>query len=196
MPYLGTDFFARETITVARDLIGSILVVGHCEGRIVEVEAYTTDAASHAVIRRNQAASMRETYGQVYVYFTYGMYYCLNFTTERGGTGAVLIRAAEPLKGIEEMSGRRRTSKLKNLASGPGKLCQAFGINLDLNGKRIGKEIKLRARTTEPTVLSSVRIGISQATDLEWRFYERDNPFVSPHPKSIRSDAGGFRKSG
>ncbi|MGH9762369.1 MAG: DNA-3-methyladenine glycosylase [Blastocatellia bacterium] len=188
MAYLEKEFFARDTVTVARGLVGTTLVIGKCEGRIVETEAYTTDAASHAVTRRNQAASMTDTYGHIYVYFTYGMYYCLNFTTERNGTGAVLIRAAEPLKGIEEMSRRRETPRLKNLASGPGKLCQAFGIDLALNGKEIGKELRLRERTSDPSISSSVRIGISRATHLEWRFYEDGSPFVSTHPKTVRAE--------
>ena len=84
MTYLDPEFFSRDTLVVARDLIGATLVVGRCEGRIVETEAYTTDAASHSVTRRNQASTMRETFGRVYVYFIYGMYYCLNFTTEIG----------------------------------------------------------------------------------------------------------------
>ncbi len=107
MSYLDIDFFARDTISVARDLIGATLIVGECEGRIVETEAYTTDPASHAVTRPRQAAAMRDTYGHVYVYLIYGMYYCLNFTTELAGVGAVLIRAAEPRQGLELMMNRR-----------------------------------------------------------------------------------------
>jgi DNA-3-methyladenine glycosylase len=101
MAHLPSDFFARNTIEVARDLIGTVLVVGPCEGRIVETEAYTTDAASHSVMRPNKSEIMRTTFGRVYVYFIYGMYYCLNFTTDKGGAGAVLIRAAEPIKGLD-----------------------------------------------------------------------------------------------
>src|SRR6478672_2687482 len=99
MAYLKKSFFSRDTLTVARDLIGTILVAGDCEGRIVEAEAYTTDPASHAVTRRNQARVMIETFGFVYVYFTYGKYYCLNLTADQTGPGAVLIRAVEPIKG-------------------------------------------------------------------------------------------------
>jgi DNA-3-methyladenine glycosylase len=179
MTWLGPDFFSRDTLLVARDLIGTTLVVGRCEGRIVETEAYTTDAASHSVIRRNQASTMRETFGRVYVYFIYGMYYCLNFTTDRGGPGAVLIRAAEPSKGTDLMMRRRDTTELKKLTSGPGRLCEAFGIDLRLNGKHIGREIKLRPRVEEPAISNSRRIGISRAAELEWRFYETGNPYVS-----------------
>src|SRR5436305_5041462 len=135
MPDLGPDFFARDTVTVARDLIGTTLAASGCAGRIVETEAYTTDAASHAVTRSRQAAIMRETFGHVYVYLIYGMYYCLNVTTERDGIGAVLIRAVEPTRGIERMQERRGTSNLRQLTSGPGRLCAAFGIALAMHGQ-------------------------------------------------------------
>jgi DNA-3-methyladenine glycosylase len=179
MPYLGPEFFARDTISVARDLIGTTLVVGECQGRIVETEAYTTDAASHSVTRRHQAKTMRETFGRVYVYFIYGMYYCLNFTADETGPGAVLIRAAEPLKGLEVMRRRRQTDDVRNLCSGPGRLCDAFAIDLRFNGTRIGRQIKVKARRDEPSIVTSKRIGVSQAKELEWRFYEKGNHFVS-----------------
>jgi len=179
MAYLKSDFFARDTLEVARDLIGSTLAVGQCEGRIVETEAYTTDAASHSVMRSRQAAAMRETFGHVYVYLIYGMYYCLNVTTERNGVGAVLIRAAEPVRGIDIMMKRRSTSDVKKLASGPGRLAEAFGIDMSLNGLPLGREIKIKGRRSEPEISTSPRIGITRAADLEWRFYETGNPFVS-----------------
>lgn len=179
MAYLTSTFFLRDTLEVARDLIGTVLVVGPCEGRIVETEAYTTDAASHSVTRPNQAAHMRLTFGRVYVYFIYGMYYCLNFTTDREGPGAVLIRAVEPIRGIEAMQQRRGITDLRKLASGPGRLCEAFAIDLGFNRERIGKRIKVRARRGSVEVQTSKRIGISKAADLDWRFYERGNPFVS-----------------
>lgn len=179
MSYLTDEFFARDTITVSRELIGTTLVVGKCEGIIVETEAYTTDAASHAVTRRNQSQTMRETYAHIYVYLIYGMYYCLNFSADRDGPGAVLIRAVEPVRGIEEMNRRRGTEDIRKLASGPGRLCQAFGIDLRHNGNRIGREIKVKKCNKALEVVSSPRIGISQATDLEWRFYARGNLFVS-----------------
>jgi DNA-3-methyladenine glycosylase len=179
MAFLNSDFFGRDTITVARDLIGAILIVGGCQGRIVETEAYAEDAASHAVTRRNQAAVMRETYGRVYVYFTYGMYHCLNFTTDRAGPGAVLIRAVEPLRGLARMAKRRGTDVPRRLASGPGRLCQAFGIDLGFNGKPIGLEIRVCEGERCGAVSSSTRIGISAATELVWRFFETANEFVS-----------------
>ncbi len=179
MPYLTPDFFARDTLIVARELIGTVLVAGHCRARIVETEAYTTDAASHSVTRRHKAAGMRESFGRVYVYFIYGMYYCLNFTTDANGPGAVLIRAAEPTRGIQRMIERRGTSDKRKLASGPGRLCDAMGIDMSFNGARIGHQLKIKARECAPRISLSKRIGISQATELEWRFFETDSPFIS-----------------
>src|ERR1043165_1761042 len=146
MPDLDREFFARDTVTVARDLIGTTLIASGCAGRIVETEAYTTDAASHAVTRSRQAAIMRETFGHIYVYLIYGMYYCLNITTERHGTGAVLIRAVEPGRGIELMRARRGTANVPLLASGPGRLCAAFAIDLKVNGEPLGRDIHILMR--------------------------------------------------
>ncbi|MBI3649864.1 MAG: DNA-3-methyladenine glycosylase [Acidobacteria bacterium] len=180
MAYLKRAFFARDTVTVAQDLIGTTLFTGNCSGRIVETEAYTTDAASHAVTRFKQAQIMRETYGHVYVYLIYGMYFCLNFTTDANSPGAVLIRALEPLRGVEEMKQRRNNDDVKKLTSGPGRLTQALAIDLSFNGKAIGREIKLQERKDTPIIAASPRIGISKATELPWRFFEPGNPFVSP----------------
>jgi len=179
MTYLTSDFFARETTEVARELIGAEMSLGSCRGRIVETEAYTTDAASHSVMRPRQSTVMRQTFGYVYVYFIYGMYYCLNFTTDRDAAGAVLIRAAEPTQGLDLMRERRGIEDIRKLASGPGRLCQAFGIDLSFNGERIGRRIKVHNRNITPDVSSSKRIGITRATDLEWRFYDPSSPFVS-----------------
>ena len=179
MAYLTSEFFSRETTEVARDLIGTTLAVEGCEGRIVETEAYTTDAASHSVMRPKQSLVMQHTFGFVYVYFIYGMYYCLNFTADREGAGAVLIRAVEPTRGIDRMRERRKTTEIRKLASGPGRLCQAFGIDLRDNGTRIGQRIKVKSRQTTPQLASSKRIGITRAMHLEWRFYDSSSPFVS-----------------
>jgi DNA-3-methyladenine glycosylase len=123
---------------------------------------------------------MFDTFGYVYVYMTYGMYFCLNFTCEREGIGAVLIRAIEPIGGIASMQQRRGTDDLKKLASGPGRLTMAFAIDLSFNGRAIGKELKLRRRESTPKISASPRIGITKATELQWRFFEQGNPFVSP----------------
>jgi DNA-3-methyladenine glycosylase len=177
--FLTQEFFARDTLAVARELIGAVLVVGKCHGRIVETEAYTTDEASHAVMRRNKAAIMRETFGHIYIHLNYGIHHCLNITTERADAGAVLIRAVEPLKGIELMMERRGISDLKRLAAGPGRLVQAFGIRPEWNGKLLGREIRIKARDEAPEISTSSRIGITRATDLEWRFVETGSPFAS-----------------
>lgn len=179
MAYLKRDFFARDTITVAQDLIGTIIVVGNCAGKIVETEAYRTDAASHAAKLTERSRLMYETFGYCYVYFTYGMHYCFNITTEQDGVGAVLIRAVEPLRGIDEMRARRGVEDIKKLASGPARFAQAFGIDIQLNGIPIGREVKIRERDYTPQISTSPRIGISRATDLEWRFFETGNRFVS-----------------
>src|SRR5580704_13851008 len=98
MPFLKREFFARDTLTVARDLIGTVIVVCGVEGRIVEVEGYKADAASHTVMRPNKALIMAESFGYLYIYLIYGMHYCMNFTNDRNGAGAVLIRAVEPVR--------------------------------------------------------------------------------------------------
>jgi DNA-3-methyladenine glycosylase len=186
MAYLDEDFFARDTITVAQDLIGTTITVGKCVGRIVETEAYTTDAASHAAKRTRRSALMYETFGHIYVYLNYGMYYCSNFTCERDSIGAVLIRAVEPVRGLEEMRQRRGTDEINKLTSGPGRFSQAFGLDLSFNGQPIGRQLRVRERLYTPQISRSPRIGISKATELEWRFFETGNPFVS-RAKLIKS---------
>jgi DNA-3-methyladenine glycosylase len=175
---LNSSFFATSTLEVAPKLIGTILEFGRCRGRIVEVEAYTDDPASHGYRRTDRSEIMFETCAHVYVYFIYGMYYCLNITTDKSHAGAVLIRALEPLRGISLMKKRRGVEDARRLCNGPGKLCQALGITLVQNGTKIGDQIKLY-RGTYTSVSSSPRIGITKATDLHWRFFETDNPFVS-----------------
>src|SRR3989339_935802 len=129
MKLLPPSFFAGDTITVAKELLGKVISVNGCTARIVETEAYGKDPASHAFTRTERSALMYDTYGHVYIYLIYGMYNCLNFTTEtHGKPGAVLIRALEPLTEIETMQKRRKTNNLHNLCSGPGKLCQALNI--------------------------------------------------------------------
>ena len=172
-------FFQDDTVKVAKKLLGTKLVYDGCAGIIVETEAYKTDAASHAVTRPRKGSLLRETYGAIYVYFIYGMYHCLNFTTEKNGVGAVLIRAVEPITGLDKMKRRRKTRDVYNLASGPGKVCQAFGINMAVNGETVGSSIKLAPRTRPVKIAKSPRIGISKAKQFEWRFFVAGNEFVS-----------------
>ena len=174
---VSTRLFSLPTLDVAPQLIGKILDVDGVRGRIVEVEAYTDDPASHGYRRTERSEIMFETYGHVYVYFIYGMYHCLNFTTDREHVGAILIRAVEPLAGIELMQKRRGIHDVKKLCNGPGKLCEAFGIDLDFNWTKIGERIKLY-HGKHGLVRTSPRIGITKAADLHWRFFEAGSPFV------------------
>ena len=180
MKPLPSSFFARDTVTVARELLGKIIAVNGCHARIVETEAYGKDPASHAFKRTERSSLMYDTYGHVYVYLIYGMHQCLNFTTEKDSPGAVLIRAVEPLQGITGMKRRRKTDIITNLCSGPGKLCQALGIDKRLNSLKVGKEIRvLDDQFAVKRVKTSSRIGIKDAMHLPWRFIIAENEFVS-----------------
>lgn len=180
MKPLPRSFFARDTVEVAQELLGKIIEVNGVSGRIVETEAYKRDPASHAYTKTERSKIMFETYGHVYVYLIYGMYHCLNFTTEKNDAGAVLIRAVEPLTSLEKMKLRRRSEKLTNLCSGPGKLCQALGIDKSHDGQKLGKDIKVYGdKYTVKQIVRSSRIGITEGKELLWRFYIKDNPFVS-----------------
>lgn len=181
MKKLLPDFFARNTVTVAKELLGKIISVNGCQARIMETEAYGRDPASHAFKRTERSALMFDTYGHVYVYLIYGMYECVNFTTEKvGEPGAVLIRAVEPLVGVDGMKVRRKCDKVLNLCSGPGKLCQALGITRQLNGLKLGQEVKVYDDGfVVGKVGTSSRVGIKDALDLKWRFYVEGSMFVS-----------------
>ena len=179
MKLLSQTFFARDTVKVAKDLLGKIISVNGYLARIVETEAYGTDPASHAFKRTERSALMYNTYGHVYVYLIYGMYNCINFTTEDGKPGAVLIRAVEPLNKIDFLKQKRNTDKITKLCSGPGKLCQALDIDRSLNGLKLGEEVKIFDDGYEiKNINSSSRIGIKDALHLQWRFY-LDSEFVS-----------------
>ena len=183
---LGRSFYSRKTDLVAKDLLGCILVHKFdgkkLSGRIVETEAYfgENDPGSHA--SRGMTPRNRIMFGKpgfAYVYFVYGNHYCLNFTTEpEGKAGAVLIRALEPLEGIEEM--KRRRGREDNLTNGPGRLTQALGITKEHNGTDLtGNEIYvLRGRKPEE-IVRTTRIGLSNGKNLLLRFYIRGKKFVS-----------------
>ena len=185
---LPQDFFARVTEKVARDLLGTVLVrrVGDAvlAGRIVETEAYLAenDAASHSFrgrTRRNEA--MFDEAGTLYVYRIYGVHHCANIVTEEVGRGAaVLLRALEPLAGIEWMQKKRGTNALQALCSGPGKLAQALAFSPSENGASfLRQELFLLPADTQLEVSVSTRVGISQAADLPLRFFVAGNRFVS-----------------
>lgn len=186
---LPRSFYSRHTLKVAKELLGKYLVVNKngikLSGKIVETEAYIgpDDPASHAykgMTTRNKI--MFGAPGYAYVYFTYGMYDCLNFVTERKGyPAAVLIRALKPIDGIEVMTKRRKKEKIEDLTSGPGKLCQALEINRSLCGADLcGKTIYVEDRGEKTGVIVSAnRIGIDQGKEKKWRFYLKNNRFVS-----------------
>ncbi len=172
-------FFAQNTLNVAQKLLGMKLQYNGCEGVIVETEAYRDDAASHAVTRPNKGVMLRETHGSDYIYLIYGMYHCLNFTTEKEGVGAVLIRAVQPLLGLDAMKQRRQTNLLKNLTNGPGKLFQAFAFDPKLHGEQVGRTIFLQHYLNQGNfeIGTSSRIGITKAVDLQWRFFIKGSSF-------------------
>lgn len=188
---LPREFYSRFTPLVAEDLLGRILVRrlrGLClEGTIVETEAYRgpDDPASHAYRGRTlRNWVMFGKPGVAYVYFTYGMHNCLNVVTEEEGVpGAVLIRALEPLKGIDAMKKRRGTSELRALTSGPAKLTQAMLITRRLNGAdmTVPGELFVSALPSQPAprIASGRRIGIRLGRERPWRFYIEDSPYVS-----------------
>jgi DNA-3-methyladenine glycosylase len=173
---------------VARELLGHLLVHddpdGLTVGRIVETEAYLgpKDPASHAFRRTQRSEIMYGPPGRCYVYFSYGNHFCMNVVTEREGVGgAVLLRAVEPLEGIELMRARRGVEGTRLLCAGPGRLTQAFGVTRDHNGHDLTRP-PLYIAHGRPGVFvigTSPRVGISQATDNPWRFFIKGNPFVS-----------------
>lgn len=187
MRELGTEFFARRTDIVARNLLGKILAKNGLRGRIVETEAYMDEPGSHAHMGnktpRNEV--MFGPPGHIYVYFTYGMHYMLNFVCEKEGTpGAVLIRAVEPLDGIEEMAKNR--GRTENLTNGPARVTQAFGINLIHNGQQVGEEIRILdfGVNEKHEICTTTRIGLSKGQDIPLRFYLRDNEWISANRPS------------
>jgi len=172
MKELSKEWFARDAVIVARNLLGKVIRYGECSGIIVETEAYTTDAASHGRTLTERSRLMHETYGHWYVYFTYGMHYCVNVTTNKGSVGAVLIRAVEPVEGVELMKGRRDVEDIHKLCNGPANLCKAFGITKAQNGFPIKDPFTIYDAPDVPDtrVVCGPRVGITKDKDLPWRF--------------------------
>ncbi len=195
---ISEDYYLNDdTLETARDLLGKLLVVSDDEGNrvsgmIVETEAYTgvADKAAHSYGGRRTARN-EVTYGpggHAYVFFVYGMYYQLNIVTGPAEhPHVVLIRGVEPVEGIETMRARRGPMKDKNLTSGPGKLCIAFGIDRSLNGADLtGDRIWLEPYRSfgSDEISSGVRIGIDYAeeyAEMPWRFWVKGNVYVSRH---------------
>ena len=186
---LPVSFYARDTKLVAVELLGKLLVhytpEGELIGKIVETEAYygEGDPASHSFRGKTERSSvMWGPPGTAYVYFTYGMHFLLNVVTEREGVpGAVLIRALEPLKGIEIMQKNRGKKKLTELTTGPAKLTRAFGIDGRFNRRDLtrGNLIIAQGSRENFEIESTSRIGIKNGLDMKLRFYIKGNPFVS-----------------
>lgn len=189
---LEHSFFARPTLIVTRALLGHLLVhetpEGVVAGRIVEAEAYLgpSDPASHAYRKTPRSRVMWGPAGYAYIYFTYGNHFCINVVTEQEGVaGAVLIRALEPVAGLEIMKRRRGLEKVEQLCSGPGKLTQALGISGRHNGRDLTRPPLYIARgglRRDERIGRSVRIGITRAVDWPWRFFIEGSPFLSKGP--------------
>jgi DNA-3-methyladenine glycosylase len=185
----GFSVLAGAAPQVAPRLLGCVLVReldGQLlRGRIVETEAYDqADAASHSYKGRTPRTDvMFGPAGHLYVYFTYGMHYCCNVVTGPEGHGsAVLIRAIEPLAGEDVMSANRRAANGINLTNGPAKLCQALHIDRTQNGHDLRQpplQLVLNPPLAQEEIVQSTRIGITQAKDVPWRFYIKNNPYIS-----------------
>jgi DNA-3-methyladenine glycosylase len=183
---VNRDFFDRSVHEVARELIGHELTIGETGGVIVETEAYEADdPACHAYIgrtTRNQV--LFGPPGYAYVYLSYGIHSLLNFVTEpEGSASAVLIRALEPTRGVDLMGERRRQESVEQLCSGPGKLTEALGVDLSLNGADLlGPPFELGEPAGDwrgVEVVTGPRIGITKAAELPWRYCVKGSRFVS-----------------
>jgi DNA-3-methyladenine glycosylase len=190
-PFLGREFFERDPLTCARELIGCELLWNRVGGRVVEVEAYAEegDEACHT-FHRPSARKFIATHdaGAAYVYMNYGVHWLLNVLVKGATNGFVLFRALEPTRGLPEME-RRRMARAKSplvfslhaLCSGPGKLAQALNVDGRDHGRDLcaGGRIGFLPPSTPPAVQTDIRIGISKAAHLPWRFLARGSPFVS-----------------
>lgn len=177
------DFYSRSVHDVARDLVGCTVRHGDTAGRIVEVESYHEDEpACHAFVGlTDRTRVLFGPPGRAYMYRSYGIHAMLNAVCEPEGVGAaVLIRALEPIEGVALMRKRRGHERLKDLCSGPGKLTQALGIDLSLNGSDLETgPIRITPGAGGLEIAVSLRIGITRAVELPWRFTAAGSRFVS-----------------
>jgi DNA-3-methyladenine glycosylase len=202
---LPRSFYARAATEVAPDLLGQMLVRELPDGtraaaRIVEVEAYgPDDPASHAfrgMTPRN--ARMFGPPGHLYVYFTYGMHFCMNAVCGRAGQGtAVLFRAGEPLEGVEGMRVRRGREQILELCSGPGRFTQALGVTRSEDGADLvdGRSVWVERASRSEAIVTGIRIGVRETTR-SWRYWLEGNSFVSrgrPGPPTRKTRASRVR---
>jgi DNA-3-methyladenine glycosylase len=193
------SFFQRDPVTCARELIGCELSWKRCAGIVVETEAYAAinDEACHTFARPSARAFVKAKQpGTAYVYFNYGMYWLLNVLV-KGGTedGFVLIRALEPTRGLDLMTRRRWNDRagparpMRALCSGPGKLALALGVDGRDHGRDLcrNETIGFRRPSRPVEVVADLRIGISKAAHLPWRFLLRESKFVSATPSARRA---------
>jgi len=202
---LPAAFYDRDVVQVARDLVGCVLEHEGSSGIVVETEAYHhSEPACHAYVGLTaRTSTLFGPPGTAYVYRSYGIHALLNAVCEGYDVGAaVLIRALEPLAGVDAMRARRGRDGAPDLCSGPGKLTQALGIDLDLNATSLQDgPIRLLPRTaggwTEPELLAGPRVGISKAVDLPWRFSAAGSRSVSrPWPPGLRATLGRSPRPG
>lgn len=187
MKPLPREFYARDPVTVAKDLLGKTIIHetpdGKVMAKIVETEAYLgkEDEASHGYRRTKRSEIFWGPPGISYVFVNYGVHHCFNtITCPENVPGAVLIRAVEPVEGLELMQKRRGNSELEGLTNGPGKLSQALGITMKHNGEDLIDGGLYIAEGTKPKEIRvSKRIGITRSSDLPLRFFIKNNPFVS-----------------
>lgn len=204
MKKLNLSFYQKPTLEVAQSLLGKTLVrrIGNriVTGKIVETEGYiaASDAACHAY--RGKTERNKHMFGDpgtIYVYFTYGCHFMLNVVTEPAGeAAAVLIRALEPLSGMDILMERRGIQDTGSLANGPGKLTAAFGIDRSLSGESLQSDAIYIADAPEVSgtqIAISTRVGITKSAELPWRFFIKENAFVSPGKPSVQKSQ---RKSG
>ena len=191
---VSRSFFERDPLTCASALIGCELVWDGCSGIVVETEAYSTqdDEACHTFARKGSREFVAAHQpGAAYVYLNYGIHWLLNVLVKgkEGAEGFVLIRALEPVSGIEKMRRRRSQENPIALCSGPGKLSEALGVRGSDHGIDLctAKGRGFLPRTRPADVVSDIRIGISKAAHLPWRFLMKDSPYVSVRP-TIRGE--------
>lgn len=194
---LPRDFYARDTELVARDLLGCILECqtpeGIAAGRIVETEAYLGehDLACHAAAGRTRRTEpLYGPPGTSYVYFIYGVHWCFNAVTREAGLpSAVLVRAIEPVEGLDRMRSRRRAARRDvDLTNGPGKVCAALGIDARHNALPLSRPpilVREGAPVPRNQVVVTPRIGITQSADWPLRWFIADNPYVSRTPTAF-----------